>query len=338
MATPQASPNPLSIFETLGAYQRTSCLNGAIELGLFSAIGEGNKTVAAIAKRIQASEKGTRVLCDFLTVSDFLLKQDGEYSLTPTSAMFLDEKSPAYMGGATRFLSSPQLQSSFNDIAGLVRKGGTLLEGNGTVEDDNPMWIEFARSMAPMMQMPAHMIAGILGAAHGEKWKVLDIAAGHGVFGIAIAEQNPNAEVMALDWEAVLEVAQENAEKRGVARRFQKLVGNAFEVNFGTGYDVVLLTNFLHHFDVVTCEKLLRKVKTALKPGGRVATLEFVPNEDRVSPPIPATFSLMMLGTTPRGDAYTFRELESMFANAGFSRSELHVLPPGAQSLVVSFT
>src|SRR6185369_2508977 len=95
--------------------------------------------------------------------------------------------------------------------------------------------------------------------------------------------------------------------------RFETIPGSAFTADFGSGYDLVLLTNFLHHFDVPTNEALLRKVHAALKPGGRAVTLEFVPNEDRVSPPVAAEFSLMMLGNTPAGDAYTFSELDRMF-------------------------
>ncbi len=70
--------------------------------------------------------------------------------------------------------------------------------------------------------------------------------------------------------------------------------------------------------------------------GGRAVTLEFVPNEDRISPPDAAAFSVMMLGSTPSGDAYTFRELEQMFANAGFSAARLHQLPPSIQQVIVS--
>src|SRR5262249_54029143 len=98
---------------------------------------------------------------------------------------------------------------------------------------------------------------------------------------------------------------------------------------------LVLLTNFLHHFDQPTCESLLRKVYAALKPGGRAVTLEFVPNEDRVSPPGSATFAMIMLGSTHRGDAYTFSEYEKMFRNAGFSSSEAHSMP-GPETVIVS--
>ena len=134
----------------------------------------------------------------------------------------------------------------------------------------------------------------------------------------------------------MLEVAKENAQKAGDADRYNTLEGSAFDVEFGSGYDLVLLTNFLHHFDPPTCETLLRKVHGALADGGRAVTLEFVPNEDRVTPPDAAGFSMMMLTSTPSGDAYTFSELERMFANAGFSRSTLHPLPPTIQQVVIS--
>jgi 2-polyprenyl-3-methyl-5-hydroxy-6-metoxy-1,4-benzoquinol methylase len=134
----------------------------------------------------------------------------------------------------------------------------------------------------------------------------------------------------------VLEVAKANAAKAGVSARYTTLPGSAFETDFGGGYDIVLLTNFLHHFDLATCEKLLRKIHAALKPGGRAVTLEFVPNEDRVSPATAAAFSMVMLGTTEAGDAYTFSEFDRMFHNAGFSRSELHAIGPFPTRVILS--
>ena len=185
--------------------------------------------------------------------------------------------------------------------------------------------------------MPAQLLAKLFTTDSNRKLKVLDIAAGYGLFGITTAQQNPNAEITALDWPNVLEVAKENAERAGVTGRYHLLAGSAFEVDYGSGYDLVLITNFLHHFDRQTCEMFMKKVRESLAEGGRAVTLDFVPNEDRVSPPEAAKFSLVMLGSTPQGDAYTFAELEGMFANAGFSRSELHALPPSINQVVISY-
>jgi cyclopropane fatty-acyl-phospholipid synthase-like methyltransferase len=191
--------------------------------------------------------------------------------------------------------------------------------------------------MAPMMTMPAQLMTRLINMETGRRIKVLDIAAGHGMFGITVAQHYPEAEIIAVDWPNVLEVAKENAQKAGVSDRYSAIAGSAFEVDFGRHYDLVLLTNFLHHFDVETCVKLLRKVHAALSEDGRVLTVEFVPNEDRVSPPPSAMFSLMMLGSTPKGDAYTFKEFEEMFTDAGFSRSELHQLEPTPQQVIISY-
>jgi SAM-dependent methyltransferase len=311
-------------------------LRGAIELDLFTAIGEGAATAADLAPKIKASERGVRILCDYLAVAGLLTKTGDHYALTPDSATFLDRRSPACMSSAVQFLNAPAMTECYSDIAALVRKGGCVVSRDGTMAPDHPVWVEFARSMAPMMAMPAGLIADIIHAESGANWKVLDIAAGHGLFGIAIARRNPNARIVALDWQAVLEVAKENAAKAGITDRYESIAGNAFDADFGWDYDFVLLTNFLHHFDPPTCETLLRKVHAALKPGGAAVTLEFVPNEDRISPPGAAMFSMIMLGSTAAGDAYTFSEYQRMFRNAGFSDSRLHALPSPDQSVVVS--
>jgi 2-polyprenyl-3-methyl-5-hydroxy-6-metoxy-1,4-benzoquinol methylase len=330
---PQA-PSPGIIFDTLQAYQRSVALRGAIDLDLFTAIAEGKHSLSAIAARIKASEKGTRVLCDFLTMTGFLIKQSADYWLTPDSAAFLNRQSPAYLGSMANFLMSPSVAAMFEDISGVIRKGGALSSEHGALAPENPMWVEFARSMAPMMQMPANSIAAVF--AGSNPIRVLDISAGHGLYGIAFAQHNPNATITGVDWANVLEVAKENAAKAGVGKRYSIIPGSAFDVDFGTGYDIVLIPNFLHHFDAATNEKLLRKVHAALTPEGMVITPEFIPNEDRISPARDAMFSMQMLGT-PAGDAYTYAELERMFRNAGFARNEMREVPPFPQRLVVSY-
>jgi len=323
----------MRIFETLRAYQQTAALRAAIELDIFTAVGEGAATAAEIAARCGASERGVRILCDTVVTDGFLVKSGGHYSCAPDAAMFLDRRSPACLTSAADFLCSAENFNGALSLADCARKGGTVQPGQGSVEPDNPYWVLFARAMAPMMAVPARMMAEQV-AGTGPA-RVLDIAAGHGVFGIAMAQQNPQAEITAVDWEAVLEVAKENAVKAGISKRFHTIPGSAFEVDFGTGYDVVLIANFLHHFDTPANERFLRKVHAALKPGGRAVTLEFCPGDDRVTPLTPARFAITMLQTTAHGDAYTFGELDTMFRNAGFASSERQILP-SEQSVIVS--
>ena len=335
MPQPQAGPTPERFFQAINAYQITAALRTAIELELFTAIQEGASTPAELAARVHADARRIRMLCDFLTVEGHLTKHDGRYGLPEDTATFLVKTSPAYLGGTIQFLLCQDHMRAFENLTTIVKHGVPAEGMHNTVAPENPMWVDFARSMSPMMRMPAEGIAQYLVAGKAQPWKVLDIAAGHGLFGIAMARHNPQAKIVAVDWGGVLKVAQENAAHAGVAERYSTLPGSAFEVDFGSGYDVALVTNFLHHFDHKTVVGLLRKIHTSLKPGGRVAVLEFVPEEDRISPPLPAKFAIIMLAGTPGGDAYPYSQYQKMFQEAGFASSEL-VRLPGPESLVVA--
>lgn len=341
MPTEHAASAPLTptvVFENLQAFQRTAALKAAIELDVFRAVGQGPGDVSSIAWHARASERGIRILCDYLVVIGLLQKADGRYQHTPSSAAFLDPASPSCLAPIASFLGHAMLREPYEHLAEIVRNGKTALPGEGSVEPENPVWVLFAQSMAPMMAPLAGPLGRVVLEGRSGPMKVLDIAAGHGLFGIEVAKQNSQAHVTGLDWAPVLRVALENAQKAGVQDRYDMLPGSAFDVDFRGPYDVVLLTNFLHHFDVETCVALLKKVHAALKPGGCVATLEFVPNEDRVSPPMPAAFSMTMLVTTPSGDAYTFRELAEMKTRAGFKDISSHPIPMSPHTIVMGRT
>jgi hypothetical protein len=330
------APSPVQIFQTLTAYQDTAALKAALDLDLFTAIGDKGATTAELAARCSAAERGVRILCDYLTVLGFLEKKADRYRLTKDSATFLVRNSPAYTGGAAAFLLSDHLTQGFADVAAAVRKGGTVQPGGGSMAPEHPMWLNFARGMSWLMMPGAEKLAEIVVLDPSRSTKVLDISASHGVWGLSFAQRNSRTHVVALDWAPVLQVARENAERMGLIERFSTIEGSAFEVDFGRDYDVVLLPNFLHHFDPATCVQLLRKSHAALREDGRVAIVEFVPNPDRVSPPDAATFSLVMLVSTERGDAYTFAEFEQMLGEARFKSIEQHPLPPGISTAIVA--
>jgi len=329
--------SPALFLDTVNSYQRTQAIKAAIELDLFTAIGEGRKTSQALALSCGASERGMRILSDYLVVIGFLRKKRGRYGLTIDSAMLLDRRSPGYLGDAIEFFLSPMLTDGFRDITAVVRKGGTLLPEAGTIAPDHHVWVNFARAMAPMSAVPAKKLARLIDKRAEQKLKVLDLAASHGMYGIELARRNKRAKVVAIDWECVLAVARENALKAGIDNRYSTIAGSAFEVDYGSDYDLILLTNFLHHFDMTTCERVLEKVHAALATHGRAVTVDFVPDAGRVSPPGPAAFCLTMLGTTPQGDAYTFDEFKRMFGNARFVRSELRPLVKNVQQVIISY-
>ncbi len=332
----ESPPSPELFFDTITGYQKAAALKAALDLNVFTFLVEGPATAQALAKSCRAAERGIRILCDNLTVQGFLNKSGDKYSATQDSAIFLNRNSPAYLGGATEFLLSEGITSSFEALTESVRRGGTAASEKGTTEANHPIWLSFARAMGGMMVPAAHALAEILALNPNAPAKILDVAAGHGVWGIAFAKCYPQASVVALDWAAVLEVARENAAKAGVGGRFSTITGSAFEVDLGRDYDVILIPNFLHHFSATQCGEFLKRVHAALRPGGRVAIVEFVPNPDRVTPPSAAGFSLVMLAMTPEGDAYTFEEYAGMLARAGFKPPVAHALPASMNQALIS--
>src|SRR5207302_149483 len=120
---PEAEITIPALFAALTGYQRTGTLKGAIDLDLFTAIAEGNDTVAALARRVGANERGVRILCDSLAAMGFLTKSGNRYGLVAGGEAFLDRRSPTYAAAAADFIASPELSAHFTRVAGAVRKG-----------------------------------------------------------------------------------------------------------------------------------------------------------------------------------------------------------------------
>ena len=142
-------PSADLVFDALFAYQRSAALKAAVDLNVFTAVDDGAHSAAAIAKAGGASERGMRILCDYLVVIGLLHKADGTYQLTPESAAFLSKRSRAYLGTMTQFLLLPEIKQNFDNLTETVRRGGVAPAGN-TVAVENPIWVAFARARLPV--------------------------------------------------------------------------------------------------------------------------------------------------------------------------------------------
>jgi 2-polyprenyl-3-methyl-5-hydroxy-6-metoxy-1,4-benzoquinol methylase len=309
--------SPQAFFETINAFHRTGALKAAIELDVFTAIADGCDTPDELARRCATSLRGMRILCGALVGLGMARLDGSRYALTRNAALFLNRRSPAYLGDAAKFLASSEIVARSVDLASRMREDASRVDA--VVAAEHPVWLEYARAMAPIMAPTAEQIAQLEGACRSRSapLRVLDVAAGHGLFGIAVARWFSHARVVALDWEGVLNVARENASAAGVLDRFEFSPGDAREAVYDACFDLVIVANFLHHFDAQTCLTLLRRIERSLSPDGLVVIVEFVLNEDRASPPAAVTFALTMLELTEGGEAYTGRELVELLSTAG---------------------
>ena len=327
---------PMKIFETLGAFRRTAAIKTAIELDFFSAIGEGADTAAKLAERHSVSERGARKLCDYLTMLGFLEKKRDTYSLGPDAAAFLDRRSPRYLGApASEALAGQASVAAFSTLTEAVRAGGTALPGGGTLAPEHPMWVAFAQAMAVPGMILARLLADCVIEQRELPVRILDLAGGHGLYGIEFARRNSGAEVFAVEWPQVLAVAQRNAESAGVVERFHPIPGDALTVEFGTGYDLALITNFCP--DLGSTENLLKRVRASLVKSGRVALFELMLNDDEISPPAAVDLNLALLATTPRGETRTASQLTEVLMRAGFERVEIRDVPPSSNRVAIGY-
>jgi hypothetical protein len=188
-----------SVFETALAYQETAALTAAVKLDVFSLIGAGSTTVDALVSATGASPRGLRILCDYLTVIGLLQKQGTNYDLTPVARRFLDRSSPLAMGDCVDFLAAPEMLALvLDDPVSYVRRGGA--EGLSVIAPDHPVWVRFARAMAPFAALTAKRVAAYVATLPQSPLTVLDVAAGHGLYGIEVARAVPAALVTAVDW------------------------------------------------------------------------------------------------------------------------------------------
>lgn len=295
--------------EEFVAYERTFALRTAIELDLFTRIGRGVDSIPALAKETRASERGLRVLCDNLAVHQHLVKESKRYQLTLNSRVYLSKDSPAYFGSAIQFLASDTYIEAFSDLTRSVKRGRSRSQKTN--------WPDFARCMSPLAPATAEFMAKAMQVDSAGPIQILDVAAGHGLYGLALAARNPEAEIYALDERQVLRVAAKNARRAGVEKRFHRIPGDAFKVGFGGPYDVAITGNIAHHLEPGANIELFRKCRAALKPKGKLVVLDFVVNDDRVSPPAEASFAIHLFATGSC-DVYTFREYRRMLRAAGF--------------------
>jgi ubiquinone/menaquinone biosynthesis C-methylase UbiE len=302
------------------SFMQSRVLAAAVQLDLFSHLASGHRTAVAMARATGATERGLRMLLDALSGLQLLTKDAGQYQLTPAAAKCLVRSSPEYMGA---ILESDRLWESWGKLGEAIRSGmpSRRVENQAEAEKFFPLLI---RSLHVLNREPARRAAQVPGAGFsGHGLRVLDIACGSGVWGIALAEADPTAAVTMQDFPGVLEHTREFVRRHGIADRCTYLPGDLKTVEIGADrFDVAILGNIIHSEGERSAKDLIRRVHRALRAPGKLAIIETIPNEERTGPPRPLLFALNMLVNTQAGDTYTLSEYTQWLTAAGFSRVE----------------
>lgn len=332
LSAPSDAPvTPQRISQLAWGYAAPLIIEAALKSGVFDKLDIAPMTVEEVRAATGASARGLTAIMNALCGLDLLDKDwHGRYSLTPESAAFLVRSKPSFMGGLIQHTSG-QLIPKWLDLNEIVKTGKPASAVNQ--QDTGAEFFEsFVADIFPMSYPAAQALAGTL---HLSKAHVLDIGAGSGVWGIALAQSGPEVRVTAVDWPKVLTVTKDTAERFGLKDRFCFIPGDLLSADFGSGYDVATIGHILHSEGEVRSRKLLSKIFHALAPGGTIAIAEFLVDADRKGSVTGLFFAVNMLVNTDDGSTWSFEEISEWLRQAGFVDAR-PLQSPGPSPLILA--
>jgi ubiquinone/menaquinone biosynthesis C-methylase UbiE len=334
MSTTATPVTPERIMQFAWGYAPTLSMEAAIKHRVFDVLDEAPKTVAETAAATGASERGLRAIMGILVGLGFLAKEGDKYTLTPESAAFLVSTKPSFQGGLFKH-TSQQLMPKWLQLSEVVATGKPARAVNSE-GDGSEFFQQFVHDIFPLSYPGANVLAKHLAFdQRGGEVRALDLAAGSGVWGIALAQSAPNVTVTAFDWSGVLPATRSMVERFGLTSRFSFIPGDLNTTPFGAGYDVATLGHILHSEGATKSKSLLKKTFDALNSGGTIAIAEFLVNADRTGPPGSLIFAANMLVNTDDGDTYSFEEISQWLTTAGFINPRT-LEAPGPSPLVLA--
>jgi len=326
---------PERLMELSFAYAPPLIISAGVSNQVFDSLGDGAKTPEQVAEKTGASARALRILMNALAGLNLLKKdRQGKYSLTPESAAFLLSKNPGTHAGFFGTIA-PQLISRWLRLSDIVREGRPAVAVNQETEGTE-FFSQLVENIIPLSYPPAQKLADHLKVAKTKNdIRVLDLAAGSGIWGIALAQKSPRVRVAAVDWAGMIPTTKRITQKFGVGDRFNYVEGDILEANFGSGYDIATLGHILHSEGEERSRELLKKTFRALKSGGTIAIAEWLVSDDRTKPLPSLMFAVQMLVNTEKGDTFSFNEIKNWLEEAGFKKVR-KVEAPGPSPLILA--
>jgi len=327
--------SPEKILDMNWAFAKTSVLAAGVELDVFTHIAGGKKTVNQISKATKSSRRAMEMLLNALAGLGLLAKDKGGlFSLRPESGKFLVRGKPRYLGDMS--LHSLELNKIWLHLAECVRSGKpyAAVDEKEGAEDYFPILV---RGLFQMNYPCAKYAAAYLKKSHNRISDILDVAAGSGVWGIAIAEAFKTAKITALDFPEVLKVTREYVNRFNLKDRYKYIKGNLRRINFGKErYGLIILGHICHSEGKIYTQQLLKKSFRALKKGGVLLIAEFLLDNDKAGPLMPLLFALNMLVNTNEGDVFRAVKLKRWLHGAGFKAVKILDKAPSVSPLILA--
>jgi predicted O-methyltransferase YrrM len=307
-------------------YMPSRCLLTALELDIFTAVGDG-ATAQQIGAKIHANARAAGMLLNALVAFKLLSKSGDDYQNTPESARF-------FVQG-----SKDNHRNGLLHIANIWHRWSTLTDAVRTGTrvridcDETPEWTRnFIAGMQRNAKDRALLVVKALGTAGVRR--ILDLGGGSGAYSIAFAKACPDVQCEILDVPEVVPLTTEYVNQAGVAAQVSVRAGDMLQDDLGSDFDIIMLNAICHMFSEEQNRDIFRRAHQALAPNGRLVVQDFILNTDKTGPQHATLFSLNMLVTTDAGSSYNEVEYTRWMKAAGFTKMR-RINLPGPSDLIV---
>ena len=309
---------PIASAEQLRAavygFRRSRIILTAFELGLFTALADGSMSSDRLAKTIGADARATDRLLNALCAMGLVRKAKERFTNSKIARTLLVAGKSAFMAGMAH--SANQWQS-WHTLSDAVRCGTSVYKRKAGVDEKErlPGFIAAMHERA-MPQAPAMVKQLDLSFVS----RCLDIGAGSGAYGMALARAKKNIRTVAFDLPGVLPLTREYVRRAGLLERFDFIAGDFRHDDWGRGYDLILLSAIVHMNGAEENQRLVARAAASLNPGGQLVIQDFIMDPDRTRPVTGAYFALNMLVATAGGDTFTAAEVRGWMRAAGLKK------------------
>lgn len=324
-ARDKAGMLPDRLDQMIRNFQPSRCILTALELDLFTAVGE-TASAEQIGSKIHANTRAVSMLLNALVSLGLLSKSGDQYKNTPESARFFVQG--AKDNQRNGLLHAANIWHRWSTLTDAVRRGTWL-----PIEGEQTEWTQnFIAGMQRNAKTRAPLLVKTLGTAGVRR--ILDLGGGSGAYSIAFAKASPDLHCDILDLPEVVPLTAEYVQNAGVSAQVRIRAGDMLQEDFGSGYDLILLNAICHMFSEAQNRDLFRRARKALAPNGRLVVQDFILNDEKDGPQHAALFSLNMLVGTEAGASYSEAEYTSWMKAAALSEvSRINL--PGPSDLIV---